>query len=68
MIGEEELHLGAGVFATLGSAVLLPDTIGVGASGALMGLLGAWLADLVVRWGAPAVSAAALSPRSPACC
>lgn len=39
------------VFATAASVVMLPDTIGVGASGALMGLLGGWLAHLLIFWG-----------------
>ena len=38
------------VFATACSVVLLPDTVGVGASGALMGLLGGWMVHLIMFW------------------
>ena len=57
--------MGSGVFASLGSAVLLPDSIGVGASGALMGLMGAWLADICVFWGAPAGAGGGLGVAAP---
>jgi hypothetical protein len=36
------IYFGSGVFASAWSAVLKPETIGVGASGALMGIMGAW--------------------------
>lgn len=31
--------------------MFIPDTIGVGASGALMGILGAWIVDILTKWG-----------------
>jgi len=39
-----------GVYGNLASCIFLPDTIGVGSSGALMGMLGAWVIFLLVRW------------------
>ena len=40
----------SGVYGAMCSAITLPETLGVGASGALMGLHGAWLVVLFVRW------------------
>ena len=55
------IYVSAGIFATLGSALFLPASIGVGASGALMGVLGAWLSEILVSWerGREAPAAAA---------
>ena len=40
----------SGIYGTMCSAIALPTSLGVGASGALMGLHGAWLVVLLVRW------------------
>lgn len=45
------LYIGAGVMGSLFSTVVLPDAIGVGASGALCGVLGAWVMFLAFHWG-----------------
>ena len=44
------LLLGAGLLGSVYSAVLLPDALSVGASGALMGVLGATVAVLAMAW------------------
>ena len=44
------LLLGAGLLGSVYSAVLLPDALSVGASGALMGALGAYTAVLAMAW------------------
>lgn len=41
----------AGVFSSCFSAVCIPQSIGVGASGALMGIMGAWFVDILSEWG-----------------
>lgn len=41
----------SGVWSAAASAVFLPNTIGVGASGSIMGFLGAWMVQLLVEWG-----------------
>ena len=38
------------MYGTILSCVLLPDTVGVGASGALLGNLSAWLTWIIFRW------------------
>jgi membrane associated rhomboid family serine protease len=43
-------YIGSGVASSLFSAMILDSQIGVGASGALMGLLGAWLAEISCKW------------------
>lgn len=49
------VYIATGVYATLCSCVMLPDYIGVGASGAIMGLVGAWFVDICLSWeGTPA--------------
>lgn len=45
------IYLISGLVSSLASAVALPDQLSVGASGALMGLMGAWSADLYCSWG-----------------
>jgi len=40
----------SGVFGTLVSSAALPDKLMVGASGALCGLIGAWLAFIAITW------------------
>eukprot|EP00040_Diaphanoeca_grandis_P035544 m.223804 g.223804 ORF g.223804 m.223804 type:complete len:345 (+) comp33411_c0_seq2:326-1360(+) len=40
----------SGFFGNLGSAIFLSTTVGVGASGAIMGMLGAWFLDLFCHW------------------
>jgi membrane associated rhomboid family serine protease len=44
------IYLATGVYATAASAVLRPAQISVGASGALMGVLGGWTAWLLLHW------------------
>ena len=48
------VYLVSGLCSSLLSCMALPDTLGVGSSGALMGLLGAWLVEIVLKWGAMA--------------
>ena len=45
------IFLVSGVGGNLASAIFLPTSIGVGASGSIMGMLGAWLVDLIMHWG-----------------
>ena len=45
-----QIYFGAGVFSSVYSAVILPNTISVGASGALMGIMGAWVVHLLTHW------------------
>ena len=45
------LYFGAGIMGSLFSTVVLPNVIGVGASGALCGVLGAWVTFLALHWG-----------------
>jgi membrane associated rhomboid family serine protease len=45
------LYIGSGCSAALATALILPDTISVGASGAICGLLGALWAELFVNCG-----------------
>jgi membrane associated rhomboid family serine protease len=47
------VYILAGIFAETASAVFLPDALGVGASGALMGIMGAWVTELLLHWGQP---------------
>jgi membrane associated rhomboid family serine protease len=48
------VYILSGIGGCVASAALKPDSIGVGASGALLGLMGAWIAQLVTEWGQPA--------------
>lgn len=43
------IYLGAGVFSMVVSALFTPSSVTVGASGALFGLLGAYLAELITN-------------------
>lgn len=45
------IYLASGLVSAICSGLFLPDKIGVGASGALMGLMGAWLVDILCEWG-----------------
>lgn len=44
------MYIVTGVFATLCSCVISPNALGVGSSGALCGLIGAWLAFILITW------------------
>lgn len=44
------VYFGTGVFATLSSCALKPDSLSVGASGALCGIMGAWPVYLLITW------------------
>ena len=44
------VYFGSGVAASLWASVIMPANISVGASGALMGVLGAWTMFLVCHW------------------
>jgi membrane associated rhomboid family serine protease len=44
------LYFTAGLYAALASAVFLPNSVGVGASGAIYGLLGASVAEFLINW------------------
>lgn len=44
------IYISSGTYATLASCAFHPDRIGVGSSGALCGLIGAWLAFIVITW------------------
>lgn len=41
----------SGLYSALMSSVCIPTKIGVGASGALMGIMGAWFVDILADWG-----------------
>ena len=45
------VYLLSGSFGTLASCLAQPSQISVGASGALMGILGAWCVFLCAEWG-----------------
>lgn len=45
------VYMLSGVFSSIMSAVFADDIIGVGASGATMGLMGALLGELIQNWG-----------------
>ena len=44
------IYIIAGVGGNLLSCVALPDSVSVGASGAIMGLIGAKVANIIIRW------------------
>ena len=44
------IYFAAGIYGTMCSFVFLPDAVGVGASGALLGNLSAWMTWIVFRW------------------
>lgn len=44
------IFVGSGAYASLASSIFLPDHISIGASGALCGVIGAWLPFIVITW------------------
>ena len=44
------IYLISGVFGNVCSCLLLPDSVSVGSSGAVLGMLSAWLVWIVYRW------------------
>lgn len=38
------------IFIYFFSCLFIPDAVGVGSSGALMGLLGSWVVFIIIRW------------------
>lgn len=44
------VYVCSGAFATLSSCIAMPRSLSVGSSGALCGLIGAWLAFIVITW------------------
>jgi rhomboid protease GluP len=44
------IYVGSGIYATVASCVLSPNTLGVGSSGALCGLIGAWFMFILITW------------------
>jgi len=44
------IYLGSGVFGVVASSVLAPRAVGVGASGAICGLMGACLGEVMQNW------------------
>lgn len=44
------IYLMSGVFGNICSCCFLPNSVGVGSSGALLGMLSAWIVWLVFRW------------------
>jgi membrane associated rhomboid family serine protease len=45
------VYIGSGIWSAMLSTIAMPNNIGVGASGALMGLMGGWLAHILCTWG-----------------
>jgi len=44
------IYLVSGVFGNICSCIFLPDSVGVGSSGALLGMLTSWIAWIIFRW------------------
>ena len=44
------IYLLSGIFGNVCSCLLLPDSVSVGSSGAVLGILTAWLVWIVYRW------------------
>jgi len=44
------IYITSGFLSAILSCIALPDSLGVGSSGAIMGILGAWLAEIVCAW------------------
>lgn len=44
------IFLGSGAYASLASCIAIPNSLGVGASGGLCGLIGAWVPFIVITW------------------
>ena len=44
------IYFVSGVFGNMCSCIFLPDSIGVGSSGAVLGMLSSWIAWIIFRW------------------
>ncbi|CAM9746465.1 unnamed protein product [Phaeothamnion confervicola] len=44
------VYVASAAFSSLMSCIFLPDQLGVGSSGAIMGLMGAWFVEIVCKW------------------
>mmetsp|Transcript_34749 Transcript_34749/g.63480 ORF Transcript_34749/g.63480 Transcript_34749/m.63480 type:complete len:529 (-) Transcript_34749:84-1670(-) len=44
------IYFGSGIYGTMASCVVVPNALSVGSSGALCGLLGAWLVFIAMTW------------------
>lgn len=44
------IYVVTGCYGSLCSCITLPDSLGVGASGAIMGMFGAWMVDMMLAW------------------
>eukprot|EP01034_Spumella_vulgaris_P033822 gene33822-41725_t len=44
------IYVVSGVFGEMCSCLFIPDSVGVGSSGALMGMLSSWIVWIVFRW------------------
>jgi membrane associated rhomboid family serine protease len=44
------IFLASGIYANIASCICIPDGLGVGSSGALCGIIGAWLPFILITW------------------
>eukprot|EP00929_Paragymnodinium_shiwhaense_P070195 TRINITY_DN35534_c0_g1_i1.p1 TRINITY_DN35534_c0_g1~~TRINITY_DN35534_c0_g1_i1.p1 ORF type:complete len:471 (+),score=69.59 TRINITY_DN35534_c0_g1_i1:103-1515(+) len=44
------VYFGSGLYASLASCIWMPDYLSVGSSGALCGIIGAWLPFILITW------------------
>lgn len=44
------IYIASGVYGNLLSCIFLPDAVGVGSSGAVLGMLCAWVVWIIFRW------------------
>jgi len=44
------IYYGSGIYGTMASCVVVPNALSVGSSGALCGLLGAWIVFIAMTW------------------
>eukprot|EP00981_Chlorochromonas_danica_P002661 scaffold521_cov177-Ochromonas_danica.AAC.15 len=44
------IYLASGIFGAMMSCIFLPSSVGVGSSGALMGMLSSWVVWIIFRW------------------
>lgn len=44
------VYFASGIYGNMLSCIFLPDSVGVGSSGAVLGMLSAWLVWIVFRW------------------
>mmetsp|Transcript_15657 Transcript_15657/g.15787 ORF Transcript_15657/g.15787 Transcript_15657/m.15787 type:complete len:451 (+) Transcript_15657:262-1614(+) len=44
------IYLAGGIFGNMLSCITMPESVGVGSSGALLGMLGSWIVWIIVRW------------------